>query len=73
MINLFSHIILNTILNFQTSIKKAKVKVFEQPSRNDNMILEIIREKAEPALSDVARSLLGTIIWVGWPHLTRAK
>ena len=58
----------------QTSLKKGKVKVFDQPSRNDNMIVEIIREtEKEESLEKAANEMLGKIIWVGWPHLTRAK
>ncbi|KAJ8731787.1 hypothetical protein PYW08_014517 [Mythimna loreyi] len=61
-------------LKYQTSLKKGKVKVFDQPSRNDNMIVEIIREtENEDLLEKAAHDLLGKVIWVGWPHLTRAK
>ncbi|KAJ8732983.1 hypothetical protein PYW07_015582 [Mythimna separata] len=61
-------------LKYQTSIKKGKVKVFDQQSRNDNMIVEIIREtEKEDPLEKAAVDLLGKVIWVGWPHLTRAK
>ncbi|CAH2075536.1 unnamed protein product, partial [Iphiclides podalirius] len=38
-------------LKYRTKLSKRQVKVFDQPSRNENMI----------------------VIWVGWPHLTRAK
>uniref|UniRef100_A0A2A4JDB6 5'-3' exoribonuclease 1 n=1 Tax=Heliothis virescens TaxID=7102 RepID=A0A2A4JDB6_HELVI len=61
-------------LKYQTSLKKGKVKVFDQPSRNDNMIVEIIRDtEQQESLDQVAQDLLGRVIWVGWPHLTRAK
>ncbi|XP_013136555.1 PREDICTED: 5'-3' exoribonuclease 1 [Papilio polytes] len=59
-------------LKYKTSLIKKHVKVFDQPSRNENMIVEIIREE-EPPLEQVARELLGKVIWVGWPHLTKAK
>ncbi|CAB3243400.1 unnamed protein product [Arctia plantaginis] len=61
-------------LKYRTSLKKGKVKVFDMQSRNDNMIVEIIREE-EPnkTLRDIAKDFLGRVIWVGWPHLTRAK
>lgn len=55
-------------------MKKCRVKVFDQPSVNNNMILKLIRDPApEPHIDDVARELLGKEIWVGWPHLTKAK
>ncbi|XP_047526859.1 5'-3' exoribonuclease 1 isoform X3 [Vanessa atalanta] len=61
-------------LKYKTSLKKCKVKVFDQPSRNESMIVEIIpTETTDPLLEDAARKLLGKIIWVGWPHLTQAK
>ncbi|KAG7299899.1 hypothetical protein JYU34_016922 [Plutella xylostella] len=60
-------------LKYRTHIKKNKVKVFDQPSRNENMIVEIIRSEPEPSLEAVARQMLGQLIWVQWPHLTRAK
>ncbi|XP_050557278.1 5'-3' exoribonuclease 1 isoform X1 [Spodoptera frugiperda] len=61
-------------LKYQTSIKKGKVKVFDQPSRNENMIVEIIREsETEDPITEVAKKMLGKVIWAGWPHLTRAK
>ncbi|XP_045534425.1 5'-3' exoribonuclease 1 [Papilio machaon] len=59
-------------LKYQTSLVKKHVKVFDQPSRNENMIVEIIRDE-EPPVEQVARELLGKVIWVGWPHLTKAK
>ncbi|XP_045764517.1 5'-3' exoribonuclease 1 isoform X1 [Maniola jurtina] len=61
-------------MKFETTIKKCKVKVFDQPSRNESMIIQIIpSENTDPPLEEVAEKLLGKIIWVGWPHLTRAK
>jgi 5'-3' exoribonuclease 1 len=58
----------------QASLKKCKVKVFDQPSRNENMIVKIIKEpNSEDSLEKIAKDYLGKVIWVGWPHLTRAK
>lgn len=53
------------------SLQKAKVKVFEQPSRGENMILKI-KSKAKPDLDKVASEILGKSIFVGWPNLTEA-
>ncbi|KAJ2946889.1 hypothetical protein O0L34_g16222 [Tuta absoluta] len=61
-------------LKYQTTLKKCKVKVFDQPSRNENMIIQLQHDSSqEPGLDEVARLMLGQTIWVGWPHLTRAK
>ncbi|CAG9784859.1 unnamed protein product [Diatraea saccharalis] len=61
-------------LKYQASLKKSKVKVFDQPSRNESMIIQIIRDpNRDERLEAVAKDFLGRTIWVGWPHLTRAK
>ncbi|XP_052738346.1 5'-3' exoribonuclease 1 [Bicyclus anynana] len=61
-------------MDFKTSIKKVKVKVFDQPSRNESMIIELLpTDSTDPPLELVAERLLGRVCWVGWPHLTRAK
>ncbi|CAG4976578.1 unnamed protein product [Colias eurytheme] len=61
-------------LKYETQLKKCKVKVFDQPSRNENMIVKILPEEdTNPPIEEVANNLLGKVIWVGWPHLTRAK
>ncbi|XP_053603077.1 5'-3' exoribonuclease 1 isoform X2 [Plodia interpunctella] len=61
-------------LKYTTTIKKCKVQVFDQPSRNENMMIQLI---PEPYVNDpvetVAQELLGKVIWAGWPHLTKAK
>ncbi|RVE42242.1 hypothetical protein evm_013101 [Chilo suppressalis] len=61
-------------LKYEACLKKNKVKVFDQPSRNENMIVKIIKElNFDETLERVAKDFLGKTIWVGWPHLTRAK
>ncbi|XP_049866314.1 5'-3' exoribonuclease 1 isoform X2 [Pectinophora gossypiella] len=61
-------------LPYTTTLKKAKVRVFDRQSLNENMIVRLVYEPSpEPALEAVAAELLGRVIWVGWPHLTRAK
>lgn len=53
-------------------MKKNKVKVFEQPSRNENMMITIIPN--EQFLGDqIPVDYLGRTIHVGWPHLIEAK
>ncbi|XP_041976065.1 5'-3' exoribonuclease 1 isoform X2 [Aricia agestis] len=62
-------------LKYTSSIRKCKVKVFDQPSRNDSMIIEIAApaDQAFASLEKVAQEYLGKVVWVSWPHLTRAK
>ncbi|KAL4710442.1 hypothetical protein ACJJTC_008844 [Scirpophaga incertulas] len=61
-------------LKYQTQLKKCKVKVFDSPSRNENMIINIVKDPDfDERLEEVAKQYLGKTIWVGWPHLAQAK
>ncbi|XP_060800903.1 5'-3' exoribonuclease 1 [Amyelois transitella] len=61
-------------LKYTTTLKKCKVQVFDQPSRNENMMIQIQPELyVNDSLETVAKELLGKVIWAGWPHLTKAK
>ena len=51
---------------------KENVKVFEQNSRGDNMML-YVRDDGVPDIHQVAEYLQGTEIWVSWPHMVEAK
>ncbi|CAG0878937.1 unnamed protein product [Darwinula stevensoni] len=53
-------------------LKSLGVKVFQQNSRGENMILEI-QNQGSPNIAEVARDLLGHPIFVSWPHLIEAK
>ncbi|TST47708.1 5'-3' exoribonuclease 1 [Bagarius yarrelli] len=54
--------------------KKSGVMVFQQSSRGENMILEILySQQGEPVLEDVAALLLGKCVFVNWPHLEEAR
>ena len=53
-------------------LKRAGVRVFEQASRGENMILQVL-EQGTPDTRDVADQLLGQEIWVSWPHMAEAK
>uniref|UniRef100_A0A6Q2ZQ13 5'-3' exoribonuclease 1 n=1 Tax=Esox lucius TaxID=8010 RepID=A0A6Q2ZQ13_ESOLU len=53
--------------------KKHGVVVFQQSSRGENMILEILLEKEEPVCGDVASQVLGRSVFVNWPHLEEAR
>ena len=51
---------------------KEGVKVFEQSSRGENMML-YIEDQGNPNLEEVANQLLNQEIWVSWPHMVEAK
>ena len=53
-------------------LKKESVKVFEQNSRGDNMML-YVRDDGIPDIHQVAENLQGSEIWVAWPHMVEAK
>uniref|UniRef100_A0A8C5CQE2 Uncharacterized protein n=1 Tax=Gadus morhua TaxID=8049 RepID=A0A8C5CQE2_GADMO len=52
--------------------KKGGVMVFQQPSRGENTILEIIQQE-EPLCEEVAARVLGRPVFVSWPHLEEAR
>lgn len=54
--------------------KKSGVVVFQQSSRGENMMLEILSGRDGEAICDnVAADLLGKAIFVNWPHLEEAR
>ncbi|XP_072297045.1 5'-3' exoribonuclease 1 [Eucyclogobius newberryi] len=54
--------------------RKSGVVVFQQSSRGENMMLEILSNKDGEAICDnVAADLLGKAIFVNWPHLEEAR
>ncbi|KAM8952222.1 5'-3' exoribonuclease 1 isoform 2-T2 [Pelodytes ibericus] len=56
------------------SLKKAGVQVFQQSSRGENMILEILfDEEAAMDVEHVASAVLGKSVFVNWPHLEEAR
>lgn len=62
-------------LDYKSQLRNQNVKVFDQPSRGDNMIIVIdqTEEVFEKPLDSVAKELLSKIVFVGWPHLIEAK
>ncbi|XP_066903342.1 5'-3' exoribonuclease 1 [Halyomorpha halys] len=62
-------------ISFKVELKLAKVKVFEHPSRGENMILKIdrIEFESEEILYSMAEKLRNKIIYVGWPHIQKGK
>ena len=53
-------------------LQKAGVRVFEQSSRGENMMLTL-EPQGRPDVREVAKALLDSEVWVGWPHLVEAK
>ncbi|XP_023298074.2 5'-3' exoribonuclease 1 [Lucilia cuprina] len=60
-------------LNYKFDIKNARVKVFDYPSRNENMILQPESRKNMDDIYTVAEKYLNQVIFIGWPHLVKAK
>ncbi|XP_003942619.1 5'-3' exoribonuclease 1 isoform X6 [Saimiri boliviensis] len=56
-------------------LKKSGVQVFQQSSRGENMMLEILvdTESDELIIENVASSVLGKSVFVNWPHLEEAR
>lgn len=48
------------------------MKVFEQTSRGDNMILQIVPSDT-PNFDELATRVLGKSMFVSWPHLVEAQ
>ncbi|XP_075717589.1 5'-3' exoribonuclease 1 [Rhinoderma darwinii] len=57
------------------SSKKTGVQVFQQSSRGENMILEIVvdEDSDENEVEAVATAVLGKSVFVNWPHLEEAR
>ncbi|XP_068593767.1 5'-3' exoribonuclease 1 [Cebidichthys violaceus] len=54
--------------------KKSGVVVFQQSSRGENMMLNILpSQEGEPVCDDVAAQVLGKSVFVNWPHLEEAR
>lgn len=61
-------------LNYTSELRLQHVKVFDQPSRGDNMIIVIQpNDDADKPLDLVVKETMGKIVFVGWPHLMEAK
>uniref|UniRef100_A0A8C0XTZ8 5'-3' exoribonuclease 1 n=1 Tax=Castor canadensis TaxID=51338 RepID=A0A8C0XTZ8_CASCN len=56
-------------------LKKSGVQVFQQSSRGENMMLEILvsTDLDELSIENVASSVLGKSVFVNWPHLEEAR
>ncbi|XP_045143411.1 5'-3' exoribonuclease 1 isoform X1 [Echinops telfairi] len=56
-------------------LKKSGVQVFQQSSRGENMMLEILLnvDSDELSIENVASLVLGKSVFVNWPHLEEAR
>lgn len=59
-------------LPFKGCLKKAKVQVFDQASRGENMILTILNV-CSFSLKEAADHYLGKNVYCGWPHMSEAR
>ncbi|KAF0047399.1 hypothetical protein F2P81_001032 [Scophthalmus maximus] len=61
-------------LGLQYFKRKSGVVVFQQSSRGENMMLEILpSEEGEMLCDDVAAQVLGKSVFVNWPHLEESR
>ncbi|XP_067640646.1 5'-3' exoribonuclease 1 isoform X2 [Eurosta solidaginis] len=60
-------------LKYDFELKFARVRVFEHPSRNENLILKPLSRKGFDDVYTVAEKFLNQIVYTGWPHLIKAK
>ncbi|XP_038673079.1 5'-3' exoribonuclease 1 isoform X4 [Scyliorhinus canicula] len=54
-------------------LAKSGVQIFQQPSRGENMLLELLLKEEEENVDDVADQELGRPVFLNWPHLEEAR
>lgn len=59
-------------LKYSAQLMKAKVRVFDSPSQNENMVISIMESEEKVDIEDLARKVLGNSVYVAWPHLVEA-
>lgn len=60
-------------LKHSAALRNERVKVFDQPSRNESMIIQIDHLPEDRALGMLAEYFMNREVYVGWPHLREAK
>uniref|UniRef100_A0A8C7XWM3 5'-3' exoribonuclease 1 n=1 Tax=Oryzias sinensis TaxID=183150 RepID=A0A8C7XWM3_9TELE len=61
-------------IKHKVMFKKSGVVVFQQSSRGENMMLEILpTQEGETICDNVAAQVLGKPVFVNWPHLEEAR
>lgn len=58
---------------FSYEIDKAGIQVFQQPSRNESIILTLADIYKDDSPSALAEELIDESIYIGWPYLNEAK
>ncbi|XP_050302110.1 5'-3' exoribonuclease 1 [Anthonomus grandis grandis] len=58
-------------LKFTSELQKGKVKVFEQPSRYENMTIKLIYDEIDE--DDIPVELLGENVFINWPHMIEGR
>ncbi|XP_071945753.1 5'-3' exoribonuclease 1-like [Antedon mediterranea] len=60
-------------LEYTTKLKNEEVKVFQQISRGENVILTIQNRQTDQDLAQLAKDYLGMHVFAEWPHLKEVK
>lgn len=60
-------------LKYTADLRNNRVRVFDQPSRNENMILRPAMREGHNDVISVAHDYMDQVVFIGWPHLTKAK
>ncbi|XP_022099990.1 5'-3' exoribonuclease 1-like [Acanthaster planci] len=60
-------------LKFRTKLSKEEIKVFQQNSRGESIILTIKTENADVTAEDVISEVFGKSCFAEWPHLKEVK
>lgn len=60
-------------LKYTSDLRNNRVRVFDQPSRNESMILKPVSRENYDDVINIAHEYLDHIVFIGWPHLTKAK
>ncbi|XP_078061790.1 5'-3' exoribonuclease 1 isoform X9 [Mustelus asterias] len=52
---------------------KSGVQIFQQPSRGENVLLQLLPKEEEENVDDVANQELGRPVFLNWPYLEEAR
>lgn len=58
--------------HFKCEIKKCAVKVFDQPSRSETMVVKVETDLQTLDTKSLAEVMINTSVFVSWPHLYEA-
>lgn len=60
-------------LKHSAYLEMKRIKVFQQPSRNESMIVKIDEIQPELSITELADKYIGQEVYIGWPHLREAR